>query len=138
MSKKYYLVLIVVFINLFNVSGQKPAATINQANIQQFFTALEKANLEGIEVLLNEEIDLCIKDDQQINEKTEAINRLKSFLSSHTIKSVSSLHQGANKGSKSEYKVAKLITDKEVFRLFIYTEKVNKEIKINEIRIDKF
>jgi hypothetical protein len=51
---------------------------------------------------------------------------------------VEEVHQGTSKKANGIYKVAKLTTDKGVYRLFIYSETENKIQKVKEVRIDKF
>jgi hypothetical protein len=103
-----------------------------------FFNAFSKQDFATIEAYLYAEMDVCIKDQTEFNTKKEAIDRLKKFVSVEGIKSVEEIHQGTSKKANGIYKVAKLTTDKGVYRLFIYSETANKVQKVKEVRIDKF
>jgi hypothetical protein len=103
-----------------------------------FFNAFSKKDFATIESYLYAEMDVCIKDQTEFNTKREAIDRLKKFVSAEGIKLVEEIHQGTSKKSNGIYKVAKLTTDKGIYRLFIYSETVNKVQKVKEVRIDKF
>ncbi len=43
----------------------------------QFISAFEKSNFEILASYIDDELELCIKDDHQINLKDEAIDRIK-------------------------------------------------------------
>ena len=87
---------------------------------------------------MEDNIDFCLFEDQQIMSKKAALNKFKTFLNSQKILSVDVIHKGTAKNKSSQYKVAKLTTSTDTFRVFVYSsgEIGNKTVK--EIRIDKF
>lgn len=104
-----------------------------------FFNALKNNDTAGLEMYLQDQIDLCIIDNQQILKKGIALDKLNTFLSSHKITAIEVLHKGNSKDKSSQYKVAKLTTSGGAFRVFVYStsqEMGSKSVK--EIRIDKF
>lgn len=103
-----------------------------------FFKAFEKKDFVTIESYLAPEIDLCIKDLPEINLKSDALLRMKNFISAEDVKSVEEIHQGTSKLRSSGYKVAKLTTSKGVYRLFVYSENSGKSLRVKEVRVDKF
>ncbi len=116
-------------------------AVFSQLNAQtpsDFFKAVGASNFSLLESYLNEEVDVCINDDQQLNKKDKAIVRLKNFFAAHAVEKVEPLHTGSSRGKNSEYKVAKLITKNGVFRLFVYSENSGGKNSVKEVRIEKF
>ena len=104
-----------------------------------FFNALKNNDTASLEVYLQDQIDLCIIDNQQILNKSTAINKLSTFLSSHKITAIEVLHKGNSKDKSSQYKVAKLTTAGGPFRVFVYSTSQEMGPKtVKEIRIDKF
>lgn len=107
--------------------------TLAFGQTEAFFKAVEKQDIESITELLTGEIEVCIKDDQRFMSKTEARNTIEAFLAKVGPKSVSALHSGSS-GEGSKYKVAKMLTNDGVYRIFVYME----DNKIQEVRFDTF
>jgi hypothetical protein len=131
MYKKFAFLLLVSFfsLSLTDLSSQTPS---------DFFKAVGAANYNLIESYLGNEVDVCINEDQQLNPKSKAYNRLKTFLSTNIVDKVEPLHTGSSKGKNSEYKVAKITTKKGIFRLFVYSETTTGKTFVKEVRIEKF
>ena len=100
---------------------------------ETFFKAVEKVDMASISSLMNDEVEVCIKDDQSIQTKSEALTTIKTFLKKIQPKSVSALHSGSS-GAGSKYKVAKLLSADGDYRIFVYME----NSKISEVRFDTF
>ncbi len=125
-----FLILVLLFTSFISqLRAQSP---------NEFFKAVGSSNLVLIESYLYDEVDLCIKDDQQLNNKGKAFARLKTFLASHIVEKVEPMHNGASKGKSSEYKVAKLTTKNGIYRLFVYSENTRGKTLVKEVRIEKF
>ena len=107
-------------------------STLAFGQTKAFYKAVEKQDIESIAELLMEEVEVCIKDDQRIMSKGAATKTIKEFLARVNPKSVASLHSGSSGGSK--YKVAKMMTDDGIYRIFVYLE----GNKIQEVRFDTF
>ncbi|MFZ1750183.1 MAG: DUF4783 domain-containing protein [Saprospiraceae bacterium] len=103
-----------------------------------FFNALKNVDVTTMESYLEETIDFCLFEDQKIMGKKAAMNKLKGFLGDQKIMSVEIMHKGASKDRSSQYKVAKLITNKETYRVFVFAVGDISEKSIKEIRIDRF
>jgi Domain of unknown function (DUF4783) len=125
--KQIFLVLAIFF--SVAMSGQSETA---------FFSALKSADVIAMEPYLEDVIDFCLFEDQQIMNKKAAMTKLKNFLSGHTIQSVEVMHKGASKDKSSQYKVAKITTSKNTFRVFVYAEGAIGTKTVKEIRIDNF
>lgn len=121
---------ILVFITTqFYLSGQ---------NEGTFITALKNAETTSMEVYLEDKIDFCIFEDQQILPKKTAMIKLKEFLNNNKITSAEIMHKGASKDKTSQYKVIKITTSKDTYRMFIYASGEIGAKTIKEIRIDRF
>jgi len=125
--KHIFLVLAIFF--SIGLSGQSEAA---------FFNAFKSADVTTIETYLEDNIDFCLFEDQQIMNKKAAMTKLNNFLGSHTIQSVEIMHKGASKNRSSQYKVAKITTTKNTFRVFVYATGAIGPKTVKEIRIDNF
>ncbi len=108
-------------------------STLAFSQTKAFYKAVEKQDIESITDLLMDEVEVCIKDDQRIMSKSTATKTIKDFLAKVNPKSVASLHSGSS-GEGSKYKVAKMMTDDGIYRIFVYLE----GNKIQEVRFDTF
>ena len=123
--------LFYIFITIFSVQ-------IYGQNDNNFFTALKNNNIDILETYLEDNIDFCLFEDQQILGKKIAMKKLNIFLNNHKILSVDVIHKGTSKDKTSQYKVAKLTTSKETFRVFVFAAGEIGAKSVKEIRIDKF
>lgn len=123
-------ILIVVFISLqFYVSGQNEITFIN---------ALKQTETTTLEVYLEDKIDFCIFEDQQVLSKRAAMLKLREFLSNNKITGAEVIHTGVSKNKSSQYKVVKITTSKDTYRMFVYASGEIGAKTIKEIRIDRF
>lgn len=106
-------------------------------NIPGFFEALKNKDVNKIEAALSSDVDLCIESYQDFISKSEATSKIMQFLKKENPTKVESIHIGKSKKSGSNYEVANLICKSGEYRVFIYFEKNNNNIKISEIRFDK-
>jgi hypothetical protein len=123
---------IVVLFFLVMTSG------LNAQNEASFFAALKNNDTSIMDTYLEDNIDFCLFEDQQIMSKSAALTKLKSFLTNHKISAVEVIHKGSSKDKSSRYKVAKLTTNKDTFRVFVYASGEIGAKTVKEIRIDKF
>lgn len=123
----------IVFVFLMMVSS-----LVFGQNEATFFTALKNADITTMDSFLEDNIDFCLFEDQQILSKKMALAKLKTFLAGHKVISVEVMHKGMSKDKTSQYKVAKITTSKETFRVFVYASGEISAKTIKEIRIDKF
>ena len=107
-------------------------------NASNFFNALKNNDTDLLETYLEYNIDFCLFEDQQILSKKVAMSKLKIFLDNHKIISVDVIHKGTSKDKTSQYKVAKITTSKDTFRVFVFASGEIGLKSVKEIRIDKF
>lgn len=113
-------------------------SSVYTQNESAFFSALENTDTGTMEVYLEDNIDFCLFEDQQIMTKRAAMTKLKSFLNNHKNIKVEVIHKGVSKDRSSQYKVAKMTTSRDVFRVFVFASGEIGTKTIKEIRIDKF
>lgn len=124
--------------NLIFVLFLMSSGSIFSQSDASFFTALKNSDIATLESYLEDNIDFCLFEDQQIMSKSAALNKLKAFLSNHKISAVEVIHKGSSKDKSSRYKVAKITTSKDTFRVFVYASGEIGAKTVKEIRIDKF
>ena len=127
-SVKHIIFILILFISS-HISGQ---------NESTFFNALKTGDIVTMDSFMEDNIDFCLFEDQQIMSKKSALNKFKSFLNSHKVTGIEVMHKGTSKDKSSQYKVAKLITTTDTFRIFVYSSGEIGSKTIKEIRIDKF
>ena len=102
-------------------------------DFKKIVTAIEKGDMATIEPMLEDLVDYCFNDDQDLLEKPEFVTKLKSALETIKPKSSEIIHDADSK-SDAKYVVAKLVGESGTkYRMFVYTE----GDKIIEIRINK-
>jgi hypothetical protein len=111
---------------------------LNAQSEASFFAALKNNDTNIMDSYLEDNIDFCLFEDQQIMSKGAALAKLKTFLGNQKITSVEVMHKGSSKDKSSRYKVAKITTNKDTFRLFVYASGEIGAKTVKEIRIDKF
>jgi acylphosphatase len=124
--------------NLIVVLFLMSSGSIFSQSDASFFAALKNSDIVTLESYLEDNIDFCLFEDQQIMSKSAALNKLKGFLSNHKISAVEVIHKGSSKDKSSRYKVAKITTSKDTFRVFVYASGEIGAKTVKEIRIDKF
>lgn len=108
----------IVLIFLILMSGQ--AFSQGEAS---FFNALKNSDAITMETYLEDNIDFCLFEDQQIMNKKAAMTKLKNLFDSHKIISVEVMHKGTSKDKSSQYKVAKAQPKKHLEFLYLLPAK---------------
>ncbi len=102
-------------------------------DFQSIVKSIEKGDIAAIEPKLEDLVDFCFNDDQDLLEKPEFVVKLKSTIETIQPKSSEIMHVADSK-SDAKYVVAKVIAASgENYRMFVYTEGE----KIIEVRINK-
>lgn len=115
---------------LFLVLG---SLTMFGQDFKSIVSAIEKGDVATIEPMLEDLVDYCFNDDQDLLEKPEFVSRLKAAIKTISPKSSEIIHVADSKG-EAKYAVAKLVGESgATYRMFVYTEGE----KIIEIRFNK-
>lgn len=127
------IIRVFVFIILYFAS-----ASLFSQSATELLQAMKVSDMLTIEGFLQDKIEFCIYEDQQLLPKQAALKKFKTFLDAHKPNQIEVIHQGVSKDKSSQYKVVKMSTQQGVFRMFIYSEGDFKNRSVREIRIDKF
>lgn len=122
-AMKKLTILLVLVLGSMTVFGQ---------DFKSIVTSIEKGDIATIEPMLEDMIDYCFNDDQDLLEKPEFVSKLKSAINTIQPKSSEIIHVADSKG-EAKYAVAKIVGASDAYRMFVYTE----GDKIIEIRFNK-
>ncbi len=103
-----------------------------------FFNAIKNGENTSIENFFSNRVELCIFENQQMLSKKVASDKLGQFLNDNKVTKLEVIHQGTSKDKTSNFKVAKLTTNKGVYRMFLYFTGSIENDSIKELRIDNF
>ena len=120
---KKLTILLVLVLGSLTVFGQ---------DFKSIVSSIEKGDVASIEPMLEDMIDYCFNDDQDLLEKLEFVSKLKTAINIIQPKSSEIVHVADSKG-EAKYAVAKIVGASESYRMFVYTE----GDKIIEIRFNK-
>ncbi len=101
-------------------------------DFQAIISSIEKSDISKIEAQLDDVVDYCFNDDQDLLDKPEFITTLKSAIAKINPSSSELVHVADSKGASSKYAVAKLKGSSGNYRMFVYVE----EGKIVEVRFN--
>ncbi len=104
----------------------------------QFFDAVKSDDFTLVLASLDNKLEVCINDDQDLYSKNVAIQRIKNWIKEVNVIGVNPMHGGESEGRESHYKVAKIDTKQGSYRLFVYVENEGRQSKIKKIQIDKY
>lgn|GEM_PF-5494615 len=103
-----------------------------------FVQAIRKSDYPSIERMMDDEIDLCIKEGTEILTKATAMVKIKQFLSANPPKQIDLLHKGKGQSSSSPYHHAKMMTSSgETYRVLIYFEGDSARSVVKELRFER-
>jgi hypothetical protein len=123
-----YFILLITF-HSFSLTAQTDDA---------FFNALRNSDYNTLESFLQDNLDFCLFEDQQIMNKKAALTKLRSFIDANRPTGIELMHKGTSKDKSTNYKVARLNTSSGNYRVFIYSVGPLGPKSIKEVRIDRF
>lgn len=126
-TMKVYFILLTLFSSL----------CLN-AQEDKFFEAMQSSDIARIIDFMDNRVELCINDSQELYTKREAIRKIQSWLQEVKPKNLEPLHGGESGSNRSHYKVGKLTTESGIYRVFVYIEYNQKNPRIKKIQIDNF
>jgi hypothetical protein len=107
-------------------------------NEKAFTQAISSSDVASLSGMFGSSVDFTILDNQEILSGRAAAQKLISFLENKQLRQIKVIHEGKSKHKTSQYKVFKVITAQETFRLFIYASAENRDGTIEEVRLDRF
>ena len=115
---------------IFSVSG------VIAQDIKPLYRSLEKSNFKLLVSRLDDPVEVCINDEQDILDKSDAVAAIRAYFSKIKPKSITQIHKGTSANKGSQYRVAKVVTSTGNYRLFLYLERTKTGYIIKEFRID--
>ena len=122
--------------NLLLVLMFTPFLAFAQDGMPQISKALSAGDADALGAYFDENIELSILEEEGIVNKTQALRKVKRFLSSNTVSSFSEVHRGATRSSDSRYLIGILTTSSGTFRVTIYLTQNSGDLIIQEFRFD--
>ena len=104
----------------------------------QFFEAVKTDDFTSVVTSMDNRLEVCINDEQDLYSKNVAIQRIRNWIKEVNIIGIKPMHGGESEGRESHYKVAKIDTKQGSYRLFVYVENEGRQSKIKKIQIDKY
>lgn len=129
MNMRVGFLLFMLFLIHFNLSGQ---------NERAFTQAITEGDVSTLSEMFGPSVDFTILDNQEILSGKAAAQKLIAFLENKQLRQIKVIHEGKSKQKTSQYKVFKVITAQDTYRLFVYASAENKDGNIEEIRLDRF
>ena len=112
------------------------ALSISAQTEVDFLNALGKGNMKNLDSYLSSEVNLCINDNQEKIDRSNAINKISAFLKAKKVLKYKILHNGNSTDKNSSYRVARIKTQSGTYRVFAYSENRGGTSKVVEVRID--
>ncbi len=106
-------------------------------NVAEITRAISRGDAEKISAYFDESVELAILNDEDVYSRTEASNKLKGFFDKYPPRGYSQVHRGTSKSKDSVYCIGNLVTEKAVFRVYIYMRVNGEQHRIQEVRFDK-
>lgn len=104
-------IILFVFSAVIGFSQQVEKKIMNQLKANEY---------NALSELMDNRLDLCIKEDQEFMPKEEALNRIKSYNESNPVSTWKLIHGGHSKANTSRYSVIEVATNDDPYRLMLY------------------
>lgn len=125
------LILILSFVAPFSLSSQLAE------NISIITKAIGDGDAATLGNYFDASVELTILDKQDVLDKTQATEAVKSFFSKNKPRSYNMVHQGTSKGNASHYTIGDLQTASGNYRVYLYYKSAGDKVLIQEMRIEK-
>lgn len=113
-------------------------AGLQSQNLNPFFDALRKMDMNTVSDMMDQRVQYCFNDQIEVAEKQVVIKALKAFLDRNAPKAINPMHKGSSKGEDSIFSIASMETQSgKKFRIYVYSETQGGKWYIQELRIDK-
>ena len=125
------LILILSFVAPFSLSSQLAE------NISIITKAIGDGDAATLGNYFDASVELTILDKQDVLDKTQATEAVKSFFLKNKPRSYNMVHQGTSKGNASHYTIGDLQTASSNYRVYLYYKSAGDKVLIQEMRIEK-
>jgi hypothetical protein len=113
-----------------------PFVAFAQSGMPQITKALNTGDVETLGTYFDESLELSILEEEGIYNKSQAIQKVKRFMSQNKVVSFTEVHQGASRSSDSQYVIGNLKTSDGTYRVYLYLTNRDGRMIIQEFRFD--
>jgi len=106
-------------------------------NIDSITKALSSGDAETLGSFFDESVEVAILDAEDIYDKSEAVQKVKTFFTKNKPTAFSQVHQGSSKGNDSQYCIGNMTAGGKTFRVYVYLGNNGGKTLIQELRFDK-
>lgn len=114
-----------------------PSLVLADPGIDAIKNAIKEGNIDKLSTYFDSTLELCLEDQEDIYDKSEAILKVKNFFTSNKPNSFKMVHQGKSADTDAHYCIGTLSTDQGSFRVYLYMQKNQSDYIIQELRFDK-
>ena len=126
-----------VFILILSLVAPFSVSTQLTENISIITKAIGDGDAATLGNYFDASVELTILDKQDVLDKTQATEAVKSFFSKNKPRSYNMVHQGTSKGNASHYTIGDLQTASGNYRVYLYYKSAGDKVLIQEMRIEK-
>jgi len=101
-----------------------------------FLNAIGEKDLTNVGSYLAPSVTFSLDGNQKTLSKSKAVAELRGFLKDQNIQKFKILHNGKSSDRASSYRVARIKTKGETYRIFAYSEGTGANSRVVEVRID--
>ncbi len=115
------------------------SAFSNQGNpsLEAISKALSAGDVETLSKYFADNVEISIKDNEQLYPKAKAAEVMRGFFNSNKPKSFQQVHQGTSRESSDQYCIGNLSAGSGNYRVYIYLKAAGSSVTIQEIRFDE-
>lgn len=106
-------------------------------DLDEITKAIGKGDVSTLSKYLATSVEIAILDEEDIYDKSEAVEVLKSFFENYKPSSYSQVHKGTSKGQDSKYLIGNYQSGGESYRVYLYLSASDGNYRIQELRFDK-
>lgn len=114
-----------------------PVETDSAADINGITQALSSGDADALGSFFDESVEVAILGDEDIYDKSEAVQKVKIFFGKNKPSAFSQVHQGSSKGNDSQYCIGNMKAGSSTFRVYVYLGNNGGKKLIQELRFDK-
>jgi hypothetical protein len=107
------------------------------AGLADISRALGSGNADALGQYLDNSVEISVLDQENVYTKAQAVQVIRQFFTKNPPRNFSLVHQGASKGSDSEYCIGNLTTANGSFRVYLYMKVTGTNYLIQELRFDQ-
>lgn len=111
------------------------SAFIRQDIFEDIGLAIESGNAKEVSQFFSSNVELKIKEEEDVYSKTQAEHIVKEFFTKHKPNSFNIIHRGTSKKG-AQYAIGKLKTSNGEFRTYFFVKNIDDNQYIHELRFE--